>query len=104
MTILYNILYFLGVGGIVSGAVILVITRWLGKREKQQTEEQAARKAESQVTLKMLLTVGDLSRTCGIALHNEMRINGEMEKAIDAYDNAREDVRDYLVRKNADNQ
>ena len=106
--------YVIGSGSI-GTILVLVVKHIIAKsdsaREQQDADRQAReaqvekeRRIESQVTLDMLLKVGDLSRTCGVALRDVVHVNGEMAAAIGAYDKSRENVTGYLVRKNADNQ
>ena len=98
---LIQIFSVLGGTGLIGSVIVIIINRWLKRRDEVQAAAEADRRAESQVTLTMLLTVGDLSRTSGIALRDVVHVNGEMGAAIDAYDKARKGVTDYLIRKNA---
>ncbi len=106
--------YVIGSGS-VGTVLVLVVKHIIAKsdsararqdadRQTREAQAEKERRVESQVTLDMLLKVGDLSRTCGVALRDVVHVNGEMAAAITAYDDARNQVTGYLIRKNADNQ
>jgi hypothetical protein len=87
----------LGVGGIISGAVL----RRLDKMEKRQDKREEARKQESVLVIKGLKACGHLSEATAIAMKRG-HANGETETALEYYKDFTDNLNDFLLQQNAE--
>ena len=87
-------------GSIVSGMVLFFLQRFLKKNEEREIERNKARVKENILILKSIDAIGKLTYADAIAIRDG-KTNGEMKKAIEDYNEVKEDMYNYLLEQNA---
>ena len=84
-----------GIPSIFSGALLFFFKYYFSRFEKKAEERAQARQKETNLILINLDAVGGMSRKIAVCVKNN-RVNGDMEEALDYYDQQRHQLKDFL--------
>lgn len=88
------------VSSIISGMVLFFIQRYFKKHEEKENERQKARVKENILIIKSIDAIGKLTYANSIAIRDG-KTNGELKEGLQAYNEVREEMYEYLLEQNA---
>ena len=88
------------VAGIISGMVLYFLQKYFRKKEMTDIEKDKVVAKENILVLKSLNALGKLTQANSIALKRGVT-NGEMQEALEKYEEVDKELYDYLLERNA---
>jgi hypothetical protein len=85
---------------IVSGMVLFFLQRFFKRQEKKDNERSKTRIKENVLILKSIDAIGKLTYANTIAIRDG-KVNGEITDSLQAYNEVKEEMYDYLLEQNA---
>ena len=85
---------------IVSGMVLFFLQRFFKRQEKKDNERSITRAKENILILKSIDAIGKLTYANTIAIRDG-KVNGEITDSLQAYNEVKEEMYDYLLEQNA---
>lgn len=86
--------------GIISGMVLFFIQRYFRRHEEKENERQKACVKENILIIKSIDAIGKLTYANSIAIRDG-KTNGELKEGLQAYNEVREEMYEYLLEQNA---
>ena len=83
-------------GSIVSGMVLFFLQHFFKKRQKEEESREERNHKKDVLIIKSINAIGELTVANSIALRDG-KINGEMKKALSAYEKAKDEMQDFLI-------
>ena len=85
---------------VISGLALFFLQRYFKKKEKREAERDRVRRRENVLLMKSLDAVGKLTYANAIAIRDG-KTNGEMHEAMEAYNESKEEMYDYILEQNS---
>ncbi|MFA6632745.1 MAG: hypothetical protein WCU90_10630 [Kiritimatiellia bacterium] len=85
---------------IFSGLVLFFVKNFFKKQEKRESERSITRAKENILILKSIDAIGKLTYANTIAIRDG-KVNGEITDSLQAYNEVKEEMYDYLLEQNA---
>ncbi|MBD5099829.1 MAG: hypothetical protein HDT29_00775 [Clostridiales bacterium] len=85
---------------IVSGMVLFLLQHYFKKKTKKDEERDMAKAKENILIIKSIDAVGKLTYANAIAIRDG-KTNGEMHEAMESYNEAKQEMYDYLLEQNS---
>jgi len=85
---------------IVSGMVLFLLQHYFKKKTKKDEEMDMAKAKENILIIKSIDAVGKLTYANAIAIRDG-KTNGEMHEAMESYNEAKQEMYDYLLVQNS---
>ncbi len=85
---------------VISGMALFFLQRYFKKKEKREAERDRVRRRENVLLMKSLDAVGKLTYANAIAIRDG-KTNGEMHEAMEAYNESKEEMYDYILEQNS---
>lgn len=85
---------------IVSGMVLFFLQHFFKKRAEREEENDKTKAKENMLILKSIDAVGKLTYANAIAIRDG-KTNGEMHEAMECYNQAKQEMYEYLIEQNA---
>ena len=85
---------------IVSGMVLFFLQRFFKRQEKKDNERSITSAKENILILKSIDAIGKLTYANTIAIRDG-KVNGEITDSLQAYNEVKEEMYDYLLEQNA---
>ncbi len=85
---------------IVSGMVLFLLQHYFKKKTKKDEEMDMAKAKENILIIKSIDAVGKLTYANAIAIRDG-KTNGEMHEAMESYNEAKQEMYDYLLEQNS---
>ena len=85
---------------IVSGMVLFLLQHYFKKKTKKDEERDMAKAKENIIIIKSIDAVGKLTYANAIAIRDG-KTNGEMHEAMESYNEAKQEMYDYLLEQNS---
>ena len=90
------------ISSIISGMVLFFLQRFFKTKAKKDEESDKTKAKENFLILKSIDAVGKLTYANAVAI-KEGKTNGEMHEAMEYYNEARQEMYDYLLEQNSKN-
>ncbi len=90
------------ISSIISGMVLFFLQRFFKTKAKRDEESDKAKAKENYLILKSIDAVGKLTYANAVAI-KDGKTNGEMHEAMECYNEARQEMYDYLLEQNSKN-
>ncbi len=85
---------------IFSGLVLFFVKNFFKKQEKRESERNKTSAKENILILKSIDAIGKLTYANTIAIRDK-KVNGEITDSLQAYNEIKEEMYDYLLEQNA---
>lgn len=85
---------------IFSGLVLFFVKNFFKKQEKRESERSITSAKENILILKSIDAIGKLTYANTIAIRDG-KVNGEITDSLQAYNEVKEEMYDYLLEQNA---
>ena len=85
---------------IISGMVLFFLQHYFKKKTKKDEERDMAKAKENILIIKSIDAVGKLTYANAIAIRDG-KTNGEMHEAMESYNEAKQEMYDYLLEQNS---
>ncbi len=85
---------------IISGMVLFLLQHYFKKKTKKDEERDMAKAKENILIIKSIDAVGKLTYANAIAIRDG-KTNGEMHEAMESYNEAKQEMYDYLLEQNS---
>lgn len=81
---------------VISGMVLFFLQYFFKKRQKEEEKREEKSHQKDVLIIKSINAIGELTFANSIALRDG-KTNGEMKKALSAYDKAKDEMQDFLI-------
>jgi len=88
------------VASIVSGSILFFIQQYFKKQEEKEKERAKSRAKKNVLIIKSIDAVGKLTYANSIAIRDG-KTNGELKEGIQAFNDVKEEMYEYLLEQNA---
>jgi hypothetical protein len=100
ITLALQLITTFGIPALISGLVLLKVTRNLSCKEQKDESRASTAREENIIIMTNIQAVGHLSEATAIALRDG-KVNGAMKDALDYYHDARDKTNIFLLHQNA---
>lgn len=87
-------------GSVISGTILFFIKRYFTKLEEKEHERTKTRDKENVLIIKSIDAIGKLTYANSIAIRDG-KTNGELKEGIQAYNDVKEEMYEYLLEQNS---